>query len=52
MKFKTRVYVGNPGKRALIKIDSLKAANDSLLNKIDSLENENKELRIKIRIEG
>lgn len=37
VKFKTKTYVGNPGKKAEIKIDSLKAENEALKKQVDSL---------------
>ena len=37
MKFKTKAYVGNPGKKAEMKIDSLKAENEALKKQVDSL---------------
>lgn len=37
IKFKTKIYVGNPGKKAEIKIDSLKAENEALKKQVDSL---------------
>ena len=43
VKFKTKAYVGNPGKKAEMKIDSLQ-------NKVDSLQKENEKLNIKIEI--
>lgn len=43
MKFKTKAYVGNPGKKAEMKIDSLQ-------NKVDSLQKENEKLKIKLKI--
>lgn len=43
VKFKTKAYVGNPGKKAEMKIDSLQ-------NKVDSLQKENEKLKIKIEI--
>ena len=43
VKFKTKVYVGNPGKKAEMKIDSLQ-------NKVDSLQKENEKLKIKLKI--
>lgn len=43
VKFKTKAYVGNPGKKAEIKIDSLQ-------NKVDSLQKENEKLKIKLKI--
>ena len=43
VKFKTKAYVGNPGKKAEIKIDSLQ-------NKVDSLQKENEKLKIKLTI--
>ena len=43
VKFKTKTYVGNPGKKAEIKIDSLQ-------NKVDSLQKENEKLKIKLKI--
>lgn len=38
VKFKTKAYVGNPGKIAVMKIDSLKTENEALKKKVDSLE--------------
>lgn len=38
VKFKTKTYVGNPGKIAVMKIDSLKTENEALKKKVDSLE--------------
>ena len=43
VKFKTKAYVWNPGKKAEIKIDSLQ-------NKVDSLQKENEKLKIKLKI--
>lgn len=43
VKFKTKTYVGNPGKKAEMKIDSLQ-------NKVDSLQKENEKLKIKLKI--
>ena len=43
VKFKTKTYVGNPGKKAEMKIDSLKAENEALKKQLDSL-------KIKIKI--
>ena len=43
VKFKTKAYVGNPGKKAEMKIDSLQ-------NKVDSLQKENEQLKIKLKI--
>ena len=43
IKFKTKTYIGNPGKKAEIKIDSLKAENEALKKQVDSL-------KIKIKI--
>ena len=43
VKFKTKAYVGNPGKKAELKIDSLQ-------NKVDSLQKENEKLKIKLKI--
>ena len=43
VKFKTKAYVGNPGKKAEMKIDSLQ-------NKVDSLQKENEKLKIKLKI--
>lgn len=43
VKFKTKTYVGNPGKKAEMKIDSLQ-------NKVDSLQRENEKLKIKVQI--
>lgn len=43
VKIKTKVYIGNPGKIAEMKIDSLQ-------HEVDSLQKENKELKIKIKI--
>lgn len=43
VKVKTKVYVGNPGKIAVMKIDSLQ-------NKVDSLQRENEKLKIKVQI--
>lgn len=43
VKFKTKAYVGNPGKKAEMKIDSLQ-------NKVDSLQKENDSLKIKLKI--
>ena len=43
VKFKTKTYVGNPGKIAVMKIDSLQ-------NKVDSLQKENEKLKIKIKV--
>lgn len=43
VKFKTKAYVGNPGKKAEMKIDSLKAENEALKKQVDSL-------KIKIKI--
>lgn len=37
IKFKTKTYIGNPGKKAEIKIDSLKAENEALKKQVDSL---------------
>mgnify|MGYP003524488774 CR=1 FL=1 len=37
VKFKTKAYVGNPGKKAEMKIDSLKAENEALKKQVDSL---------------
>lgn len=37
VKFKTKTYVGNPGKKAEMKIDSLKAENEALKKQVDSL---------------
>lgn len=37
VKFKTKAYVGNPGKKAEMKIDSLEAENEALKKQIDSL---------------
>ena len=44
VKFKTRTYVGNPGKIAMMKIDSLKTENEALKKKVDSLE-----IKIKVK---
>ena len=43
VKFKTKAYMGNPGKKAEMKIDSLQ-------NKGDSLQKENEKLKIKLKI--
>ena len=43
VKFKTKTYSGNPGKKAEMKIDSLQ-------NKVDSLQKENEKLKIKLKI--
>ena len=43
VKFKTKTYIGNPGKKAEMKIDSLQ-------NKVDSLQKENEKLKIKLKI--
>ena len=43
VKFKTKAYVGNPGKKAEMKIDSLKAENEAFKKQVDSL-------KIKIKI--
>ena len=43
VKFKTKAYVGNPGKKAEMKIDSLQ-------NKVDSLQKANEKLKIKLKI--
>ena len=43
VKFKAKAYVGNPGKKAEMKIDSLQ-------NKVDSLQKENEKLKIKLKI--
>lgn len=43
VKFKTKTYVGNPGKKAEMKIDSLKTENEALKKQVDSL-------KIKIKI--
>ena len=43
VKFKTKAYGGNPGKKAEMKIDSLQ-------NKVDSLQKENEKLKIKLKI--
>ena len=43
VKFKTKAYMGNPGKKAEMKIDSLQ-------NKVDSLQKENEKLKIKLKI--
>ena len=43
VKFKTKTYIGNPGKKAEMKIDSLQ-------NKVDSLQKENEKLKIKIKV--
>ena len=43
IKLKTKTYIGNPGKKAEIKIDSLKAENEALKKQVDSL-------KIKIKI--
>lgn len=43
VKFKTKTYVGNPGKKAEMKIDSLKKENEALKKQVDSL-------KIKIKI--
>ena len=43
VKFKTKAYIGNPGKKAEMKIDSLQ-------NKVDSLQKENEKLKIKLKI--
>ena len=37
VKFKTKAYVGNPGKKAEMKIDSLEAENEVLKKQVDSL---------------
>lgn len=37
IKFKAKTYIGNPGKKAEIKIDSLKAENEALKKQVDSL---------------
>lgn len=37
IKIKTKTYIGNPGKKAEIKIDSLKAENEALKKQVDSL---------------
>lgn len=37
VKFKTKAYVGNPGKKAEMKIDSLKMENEALKKQVDSL---------------
>lgn len=37
VKFKTKTYVGNPGKKAEMKIDSLEAENEALKKQVDSL---------------
>lgn len=37
VKFKTKAYMGNPGKKAEMKIDSLKAENEALKKQVDSL---------------
>lgn len=37
VKFKTKAYVGNPGKKAEMKIDSLEAENEALKKQVDSL---------------
>ena len=37
VKFKTKTYIGNPGKKAEMKIDSLKAENEALKKQVDSL---------------
>ena len=37
IKLKTKTYIGNPGKKAEIKIDSLKAENGALKKQVDSL---------------
>lgn len=44
VKVKTKVYVGNPGKIAEMKIDSLKTENEALKKKVDSLE-----IKVKIK---
>ena len=38
VKFKTKTYMGNPGKIAVMKIDSLKTENEALKKRVDSLE--------------
>ena len=43
VKVKTKTYIGNPGKKAEMKIDSLQ-------NKVDSLQKENEKLKIKLKI--
>ena len=43
VKFKTKAYGGDPGKKAEMKIDSLKAENEALKKQLDSL-------KIKIKI--
>lgn len=37
VKFKTKAYMGNPGKKAEMKIDSLEAENEALKKQVDSL---------------
>ena len=37
VKFKTKTYIGNPGKKAEMKIDSLEAENEALKKQVDSL---------------
>ena len=37
VKFKTKTYIGNPGEKAEMKIDSLKAENEALKKQVDSL---------------
>ena len=37
VKVKTKTYIGNPGKKAEMKIDSLKAENEALKKQVDSL---------------
>lgn len=44
VRLKTKVYVGNPGKKAEMKIDSLKMENEALKKKVDSLE-----IKVKIK---
>lgn len=44
IKFKTKTYIGNPGKIAEMKIDSLKTENEALKKKVDSLE-----IKIKVK---
>lgn len=44
VKFKTKAYMGNPGKKAEMKIDSLEAENEALKKKVDSLE-----IKIKVK---
>lgn len=48
VKIKTKVYVGNPGKRAVMDVDSLSRENEQLKRKVDSLENSTIKIKIKI----